>query len=232
MPLLAAIVALGFASLLARDGLRRRRMSQGLWALALLQYAAASLALALGVLDGWGSAEYRLYWLFGAVLNVPFLAAGEISLLVRDRRVRGAVLVMVVFVTAFASARVRTAELDVAALSADLPRGSEVWANDRPVLDLARVYAFPAYFILLGGACWSAWRMRGRPDLRDRSFGTLAIALGATVVAAGSAFALTGNLVGFSATLAGGVGVMFWGFLRAARPSESRPPPARAGGTS
>ena len=189
-------------------------------------YAAASFCLFLGVLGGWTAAEYRLYWLFGAVLTVPYLAVGELYLLSRDRRVTTAVLILLLFATAFAVARIRTATLDTGALSVDLPKGSEAWAGDTFVLDLARYYAFPAYFFLIGGTLWSAWKMRGRPELRDRFIGTLLIAIGATIVAAGSAFALTGNLVGFSITLTTGIAVMFWGFLRASRPSTDRAPPA------
>jgi hypothetical protein len=187
-------------------------------------YAGASLALALGVRDGWSGAEYRWYWALGAILNVPYLAAGELFLLVPDRRLRLGSLVLLLFGTAFALARVRTGTLDLAALARDLPLGKEAWAEDPFVLDLARLYAFPAYFLLVGGTLWSALRMRGRPELRDRFTGTLAIALGATVVAAGSAFALTGQLVGFSATLAVGIAVMFWGFVRASRPVHAPSP--------
>jgi hypothetical protein len=42
--------------------------------------------------------------------------------------------------------------------------------------------------------------------------------VGATIVAAGSAFAATGILPGFSVALTAGIAVMFWGFLRASKP--------------
>jgi hypothetical protein len=219
-PLAASVIALVFAVLLLRQFADRRRPSQLLWAIAILMYAIASFCLFLGVLGGWSPAEYRLYWLFGAVLNVPYLAMGELYLLSRDRRVTATALVLLLFATAFAVARIRTATLDVGALASNLPQGKEVWANDTFVLDLARYYAFPAYIFLVGGTLWSAWKMRGRPELRYRFVGTLLIAIGATIVAAGSAFALTGNFVGFSITLTTGIAVMFWGFLRASRPSS------------
>ena len=228
-PLIAAVVALVFSGLLFRQYLQRRRSYQLAWAIALLMYAAASFALFLGVLSGWTSTEYRIYWLFGAVLNVPFLALGEVALLVRNRGVVNAAVLLIVFLTAFATTRVRTATVDVSALAKALPLGDDVFARDQFVLDLARYYAFPAYFLLIGGTLWSAWKMRGAPQLRDRFLGTLLIALGATVVAAGSAFALKGLLIGFSATLAVGVTLMFLGFLRASRtPRPLQAEPAAA----
>src|SRR5438445_12435547 len=83
-PLAAAAVALVFAALLGRQFLSRRRPYQLLWAIALLMYASSSLALFLGVLSGWTTAEVRVYCLFGAVLTVPYLAMGEIYLLVKN----------------------------------------------------------------------------------------------------------------------------------------------------
>jgi hypothetical protein len=76
----------------------------------------------------------------------------------------------------------------------------------------------------LGGLVWSASQMRGRPELKDRTAGTFAIAVGATIVAVGSGIGAAFHVVPlFSVSLAVGVGVMFWGFLRAARPRLSRP---------
>ena len=70
--------------------------------------------------------------------------------------------------------------------------------------------------------------MRGRAELRDRFFGTLLIALGATVIAGfGSAFAALGYLAAFTISLLAGIAIMFWGFLRASRHARS---PATAPG--
>ena len=84
-PLAAAAVALAFAALLGREFLRRRRSYHALWAVALLMYAVASSRSFLGAMNGWTSGEFRVYWALGAVLNVPFLAQGELDLLVRSR---------------------------------------------------------------------------------------------------------------------------------------------------
>ena len=217
-PALAALVALAFAAVLARQFAARRRSYQALWAAALLMYAVASASVALGAADGWTSGEFRLFWALGAVLNVPFLAQGELDLLVRNRTVRTALYVLLAFVTAYTIARVRTAPVDASALVEDLPSGKEVFGDGSPAHRLPQLVAYPAYFVLVGGALWSAWRMRGRWDLRDRFWGTLLIAIGATVIAGfGSAFAALGELLWFSLALLAGISVMFWGFLRASR---------------
>jgi hypothetical protein len=217
-PLLAALIALSFAGLLMRQWFARRRTYQAIWAIALLMYAVACFEVFLGGLGGWTSGEFRVYWLLGAVLNVPFLALGELELLVRHKGVRTAMYVITVFVTAYAIARVRTAGIHPTALAEDLPSGKEVFGDGTAAHRLPQLISIPAYAVLVGGAVWSAMRMRGRIDLRDRFVGTLLIAVGATVIAGfGSAFAALGYLAAFTISLLVGIAIMFWGFLRASR---------------
>jgi len=242
-PLAAALVAVAFAVLVAREFLRRRRPYLAYWTIALLMFAAASFAAFLGILNGWDTRLYATYWLFGAVLNVPFLAAGEVLLLFRSKGVEIAVLIVMVFITAFAFNAVRSADMRGVALQCrDLPLGKAVFSS-RPAnvehqqgaisfvdcedelgdaqlaYRLAQYLSYPAYVILVAGAIWSAIRMRGRPELRNRFLGTLGIAVGATLVAIGSGVGAGLDVVPvFSIGLAAGIAVMFWGFLRASRP--------------
>ena len=84
-PLGAAVVATVFAWRLGARFARRHRAVEGHWTVALAMFAVASAAMFLGVARGWTAAEFRLYWLFGAVLNVPYLFLGELQLLIRRR---------------------------------------------------------------------------------------------------------------------------------------------------
>ena len=99
-----------------------------------------------------------------------------------------------------------------------------MFGDGSPAHRLPQLISIPSYLVLVAGALWSAWRMRGRPDLRDRSIGTLLIAVGATVIAGfGSAFAAVGNMPAFSISLLVGIAVMFAGFLRASKRREPAP---------
>ena len=223
-PLAAALVAGLFAAALLRRYAGRRRTYEIIWALALLMYAAASLAVTFGTANGWTSMEFRVYWALGAVLNVPFLAQGELDLLIPARGIRWPLYVLLAFITAYTIAVVRTAEIDAGALTQDLPSGKDVFGDGTAAHRLPQVIAIPAYLVLVAGTLWSAWRMRGRPELKDRFRGTLLIALGATIIAGfGSAFAALGHLAPFSISLLVGICVMFLGFLRAARRREPAP---------
>src|SRR5215208_4987796 len=116
-PLVAAGVAAVFAGLVAAQYRTRRRPYQLAWALALAMYAVASVAVALGVAGGWTSDEFQVYWALGAVLNVPFLAGGELMLLVRNRTAQAAIWIVLVFITAYSIAVLRGASLDAVALA-------------------------------------------------------------------------------------------------------------------
>jgi hypothetical protein len=218
IPLAATLVAGVFALMLARQFLARHGQAQLLWAIAMAMFAVASAAVTIAVASGWTTRLYGIYWALGAVLNVAFLAGGELVLLFRKPWVRWVVWLVLVFATAYTFAVISDAQMSGAALAVQLPRGIKVFGGGTAAHGLAQLVAYPAFAILVLGAIWSAWKMRGRPELRDRFIGTLLIALGATVVAAGAAFAATGMLAGFIATLVAGICLMFWGFLRASRP--------------
>ena len=225
-PLLAAGVAAVFSVQLLRRFAARHRPFEGLWAVALAMFAVASFGMFLGVATGWGPLEFRVYWLLGAVLNVPFLFVGELYLLAHRRAVADWALAALMVGTAFAAWTVMTAPVSTAALEKALPLGKQVFGDQSAAYRIAQVYAFPAYFLLLGGIVWSAWQMRGQPQLRSRTAGTLSIAIGATIVAIGSGIGAGFDIVPlFSVSLAAGVTVMYAGFRAVTRPSA---PPREA----
>jgi hypothetical protein len=219
-PLAAAVVAFVFAAALGRQFARRQRLHLAMWCGALVMYGVASLAVAAGAAVGWSRTLFEIYWILGAVLNVPLLAAGEIHLLRRGQILDVAVWVVLAFVFAYTVAVTRGGAIDPASLAERLPSGKDVFGDGSAAYRLPQLISIPSYVILVAGAVWSAWRMRGRPELRGRFIGTLLVAAGATITAAaGSAFAAVGNLPAFSLSLLAGVAVMFLGFRRA---SESR----------
>jgi hypothetical protein len=225
-PLIAAAVALWFGAVLGVRYAGRRRPHELAWCVALLMFAAASAAAFLGVVRGWTPGDFRVYWLFGAILNVPYLVVGEAYLLARRRAIGHVVLLIVVVVSVYAGVEVWRSGVSASALRASLPLGKDVFGSGSSAYRLAQLVAFPAYFLLLGGLVWSAWQARNRRLLRGVMNGTLLIALGATVIAIGSGVGAGFHVVWlFFLSLAAGIAVMYGGFLAATRPVRS----ARAG---
>ncbi|HEX2088451.1 MAG TPA: hypothetical protein VHI54_00760 [Actinomycetota bacterium] len=224
-PFIAFAVALYFAIQLARRYASRRREFEGVWAIALIMYAVASLAMFAGVIDTWSPAEFRAYWLLGAVLNVPFLFLGEVYLLAKRRSVAHGLFAVLLLGSVFAAYRILTAPLNELRLNDALPLGKEVFGDNSIPYRLAQFYSFTAYFLLLGGLMWSALSMGRRPDLRSRTAGVLLIAAGATIVAIGSGIGAGFRLVAlFSFSLAAGVAVMYWGFVKTTARGAHRDP--------
>lgn len=219
VPLVAAAIAGWFAASLWRSWTASRAPYLRSWAIAMGMYSVASAAVAAGVADGWSLPEFRIYWALGAVLNVPLLALGEVELLAQDRRIRTVALVLVAGVAVVTLGVTGTAAVDPAALASGLPSGKVVFGDGSLAHRLPQLVAIPSYLILVAGAVWSIWRMRGRRELRDRALGTGLIALGATVIAGlASAFAALGMAEAFSVALVAGVAIMFAGFRVAVRP--------------
>jgi hypothetical protein len=176
-------------------------------------FAIASGAAATGMLAGWSAPSFRTYYLFGAILNVPVLALGTMHLLAPEREARLATSV-VILLSISAVIAVLGAELDTAALrTTGIPSGSEVMPPGPRVV--SRYYSFAGFFVVVGGALWSAWRLaRSRQASLKRLAGANAlIATGTFIVAVASGFARYGRGVIFAVGLFFGVSVMFLGFL-------------------
>lgn len=219
----ATLVALAFAMSTFERWLSRRRPHELAWSVALAMFSLASAALATGAALGWGPVTFRLFYLFGAIANVPFLALGTVYLLGR-RRTADLCAVAVVMVFAFAAGVVAVAPFTAPLPRGELARGSEVFGP------LPRVLAATASgigaLVVIAGAVWSAARVRTARLVLANSL----IAIGTVVTgASGLLNSVLDEMTGFAVTLVAGISLIFAGFLMAtALPRPRRPEPARA----
>jgi len=211
----AGLVALAFALSTFERWLDRRRRHELAWTVALAMFTVGAGALWLGAANGWNGATFRIFYLFGAILDVPFLALGTIYLL--GGRSRGdAWAAGVALAAAFAAGVVAVAPLSGPVPPHRLPQGSEVFGPLPRVL--AAVASGAGASVVLGGAVLSAWRLRARRRSRPGS-GRLAlanavIALGTLVLgASGLLNSVLGEMEAFAVTLTVGITLLFAGFL-------------------
>ncbi|HZA79994.1 MAG TPA: hypothetical protein VFC13_00780, partial [Actinomycetes bacterium] len=222
LPGVAAAASAAFAVAVLRQYAARRRPYQLAWGIALSMFTVASLALTAGVVAGWTPLSFKLYYLFGAILNVPWLALGTVELLAgrTTRRLYavglGAFTVLGVVLVALA--RVTPADL----AGRLLPEGKEFLPV--AVRVLAVVGNVVGTVIVVGGAVASGLALRSRRDLRPRFEGNLLIALGVLLAAGGGVFAFLASSDKLALGLALGASVMYLGFRRASAPA--RPPVA------
>jgi hypothetical protein len=218
----ATLLALAFALLTAERYLVRRRRHELMWTIALTMFALGSLALWLGAAIGWGEWTYKAFYLFGAVLNVPFLALGTVYLLA-GRRTGDITAAIVSLLAAFAAGIVVAAPMATVVDPDVLPQGSAVFGIGPRVA--AGVGSGVAATVIFAGAVWSAIRLlQGRRRSAAATAPTIPtgrLAAGNVLIAAGtlvlSAGGLLNSVVGamnaFAITLVIGIAVIFAGFL-------------------
>ena len=203
----AALVATAFAMSTFERWLAKRRRHELAWSVALTFFALASLALAAGAAMGWNDVSFRLFYLFGAIVNVPFLALGTVYLLGGERRGdRWAAFVSLL--AAFAAGVVLTAPLRAPIPADELVQGSEVFGPLPRIL--AATCSGVAALVIFGGALWSAWRYRRGRML----WANLLIAAGTLVLSSSGLFnSVLGEMDAFAVSLAIGITIIFSGFL-------------------
>lgn len=214
----AALVALAFCFSTYERWLFRRRQHELLWSAALAMFSVAAFALAAGAALGWSSTTFRLFYLFGAIANVPFLAAGSVSLL-GGRRWGDPAAAGVALFTAFAAGVMATATFTHALPRAELAQGSHVLGVLPRVL--AAVASGGGASVVFAGAVYSAIRRRTE---RRLLVGNALIATGTALLgASGLLNSVFDAMTGFAVTLVIGITVLFAGFLVASGPLRRRP---------
>ena len=205
----AGLVSLAFALSTGERWADRRRRHELAWTVALAMFSMAAFALAAGASFGWTPASFRLFYLLGAIVNVPFLALGTLYLL--TPRIADRAAATVALAAAFSAGVVLTAPLRAPLPADELVKGSEVF--DVLPRVLAAVASGGGALVILAGAVYSAFRFRRGRML----WSNVLIALGTIVLSAsGLLNSVLGEMEAFSVTLLVGISVLFAGFLAGA----------------
>jgi hypothetical protein len=207
LPLVTTIVSGAFAVAVALQYMRKRRPSLLAWAIGLLLFTVASFMGFVARSGGATDVEYRLFYLFGAITNVAWLALGTVYI-VAPRYGRIA-LGIVLALSAVALYAVFASPVDMA-VAVDTGKGYPDGSLPRI---LAAIGSGAGSLVLIGGALWSAWVFFRRRHQGRRALANAVIAVGVFIVAAGGTVAFTGASGILELTNLIGVSVMFVGFL-------------------
>jgi MFS family permease len=229
----SGLISLGFGLSTLERWLDRRKPHELAWTVALFLFTGASAALWLGESLGWAGWSFRLFYLLGAIVNVPWLALGTVYLLAGARtgdRIRA----WVVAFSCFAAGVMVVAPLTGPVPRDRLPRGSEVFGPVPRVL--AGVGSAVPALVILGGALWSAWRLFRHRGPARLAVANLLIAAGTLVLGAGGVLnSVVDAMNGFAISLVLGISLIFGGFLATIAPRQpaaaatpQRPPPRAA----
>lgn len=198
----AAVVAAVFAVALLRRWDARGRANRALvhWSISLVMFALASAALAYGEVAGWTSGWFRLFYVFGGVLVVPWLALGTVQTASHDRvgvRVLGvtalvvAALFLVPLVTADSSL-LYVPGVVLAAVWALLLLTAPPEGVAAGSVALVATFSVVALFAVTAGAFQSPLPAEGLPEGREifapavRGLAVAGNALGALLVVVGA----------------------------------------------
>jgi hypothetical protein len=208
---LAAFVSLACTLVIAaRLRMPGRRAPFVAWTIGFALFTVAEAALWYGAYHGWTDRVFRLYYLTGAILVVPWLAVGELLLVWPGRRFTRLATATMLWLSFAAAAAVLAADVDageLASAGATPPNGAMggPWTTI-----LAIVCNSAGTVILLWGSLGSAWRRRDvRPAL---------VAAGVLVIALASSATRFGGDVIFPAGQALGITLILLGVVLRPRP--------------
>lgn len=213
----AALVAFAFCASTFERWLVRRRPQDLSWSLSLLMFCLGAGALAYGATAGWSGVTFRMFYAFGAIINVPFLAAGQLQLQLHRRHAPMISRVVSLF-AALSVGVVLASPFTGAVDGSELPRGKDVFPLG-PRLLAAFGSGVSAVIVFVGTIAGVIGVVRARNGMQRslaarRAGGLALLALGtATLSASGTLNARFGEMRAFSITLAIGVALLFFGFL-------------------
>ena len=204
----SSLVAGWFAYDLIRSAAAKRRPHTVAYAAGMTMFAAATVASFLSIAFGWTDTIYKTFYLFGGVLNVPFLALGSVYL-VGGERWGKAMLGLLLPFTLMGTLLVVPAAMGPIP-DEILPRGSEIFASGGITTLVAIGSGIGATILIVAGlvSVFRFWR-RSKPLVA----GNLLI-VGGTFVAAAqrSVVDATGSQELFTATLLTAVSLIWVGY--------------------
>ena len=225
LALLAALVASAFALDLWLDYRRRPRPHIAAYSAGMTMFAVATWAFFIGLNFGWTGPGYRTFYLFGAILNIPFLALGSMFLVVGRRSGH----VMAISLGAFTAISTT--------LTTTVP-----FAKPPPVTGIPHaIFADgfgPKLFAIIGGAAGttilvvlalvSVFRFWKRN--RRIVWGNLLVLAGTLAAASGGTGLALGESSAFAVSLMAAVTLIWAGYKvasgsRRSSPEETRPQP-------
>lgn len=214
--MIAASIATGFTGELFVSWRSRKRLHAEIWTWAFGAYALATWALFVGLAFGWTSFSYRSFYFFGAIANIPLLAAGSIAL-ANERAGRVALKITTLWIVLGFFATF-LAPFVGALPATGIPEGSDVFgftfSIDALTLPGPRLFAAISgalgTVIVVSLALATAVRVRQRNPQLAR--GNLLIVAGVLAPALGGSLTALGDSTALSVSLAVGIILLWWGY--------------------
>jgi hypothetical protein len=211
---LATAIATVFAQATGVRWSKSRKPHEGVWTFALALFALASAALATAEATQWDNGTFRVFYLLGAILNVPWLALGTIYLLF-GRKPGDRVRYGLILFSGLAIGVMLTCPIHppIDPLGG-IPVGKDHFGVFPRVL--AAVASGVGALVVFAGAAFSAAKFARKraPGTGKLAGGNALIALGTLILASGGLLqGVVGADESFVISLAAGILVIYAGFV-------------------
>ena len=192
IPIVTTVLAVIFTVILyKRWRLNPQAFYLGWWTFGVAAYGLGTLAESINTLFGWQEWVFRSWYIAGALLGGFPLAQGTAYLLLKRRTAHILTGFFGVYIVGAAIA-VLASPINYLVVTDSLTGAVFEWQWVRLFSPLVNTYAF---FFLVGGAIWSAWRYWRRADRpASRVGGNALIALGGILPGIGGSFARAGRI--------------------------------------
>lgn len=190
IPIGTFLVSIAFSLVLYKHWMQKRSATYVLWWLiGVLTYAAGTLAESVHTIFGFSVANFKFWYITGALLGGAPLAQGTVYLLLKKRTADVLTGILVLSI-AIASVCALLSPVDPSALSDGRLSGSAfVWQWVRNFSPFINSYAV---LFLVGGAFYSAMKYFLSTGTSTRFWGNLMIAVGAILPGIGGSFTRMG----------------------------------------
>lgn len=160
------------------------------WMLGVATYGAGTLTESINTLYGWNEANFKAWYIFGALLGGAPLAQGSVYLLT-NKRVGHILSTLLVSVVLFASTCVILSPVDHSLVTERLTGKVLEWHWVRLISPFINTYAV---IFLVGGAIYSAIKYSRQKDGYARMMGNIWIAVGTILPGIGGTFTRFGHV--------------------------------------
>ena len=209
IPIITTLFGIYFFTVLYSHWKKNKKSTHVLWwMIGVFTYVAGTVTESINVLAGFSIANFKLWYITGALLGGAPLAQGTVYLLCK-RKTANILTIILITVIISASILVLLSPVNHELITGKLSGKLLGWTFIRFITPFINLYAF---IFLVGGAIYSAVKYAKNTKLRKRFTGNLLIAVGGLLPGIGGSFTKFGYVEVLFVTELLGLLFIYWGY--------------------
>lgn len=221
IPILTSILSAIFSyQILKRYFTKKDALYLLWWGIGVAVYGAGTVVESINTLFGWSELNFKLWYIFGALLGGAPLAIGSVYLLAGKKKGHGAVIIL--FVTVCVTSvfvflsPIKYELVNDAVLNSNVLGWQQIRLVSPFINGLAGVF-------LIGGAFYSAAKYKKVTEAKNRYIGNIYIAIGAILPGIGGGFSRAGYTEMLYIGEFIGIILIWYGYVYCRKPVNAEP---------